>query len=45
MDKETILKIPMSSRWQSALRAWHYEKQGTYSILPAYSMLDKDMEK
>ena len=39
MDIEAIKNIPLSSMNQSDFWAWHYEKNGSFSVRSAYRML------
>jgi hypothetical protein len=39
MDRETIVNIPLSTRRQSDFWAWHYDKNGIFTVRSAYRML------
>jgi hypothetical protein len=39
MDKEAIMSIPLSTRFQDDLYAWHYERKGSFTVRSAYRML------
>jgi hypothetical protein len=39
MDREVIINIPLSTRRQSDFWAWHFDKNGIFTVRSAYSML------
>jgi hypothetical protein len=39
MDRDLILSIPLSTRRQDDFWAWHYDKEGVFSVRSAYRML------
>jgi hypothetical protein len=45
MDAELIANIPLSTRRQSDFWAWHYERNGLFSVRSAYRMLINTREQ
>jgi hypothetical protein len=45
MDAELIANIPLSTRRQSDFWAWHYERNGLFSVRSAYRMLINTSEQ